>query len=314
MYRLLEMIRLAFLIFLSGCAVNVNQRQPTAAPESTGNTRPGAESMTDSTPASTFKLTGARSANPFAKIKSPLAGPAQAIGGYSAGCVIGAEPMPKSGPGFEMMRLKRHRFFGHPALNAVLMRAGKELGSESTLLYGDLAQARGGPMPGGHASHQSGLDADIWFYRFPSQKKITDRQRESLHASSVLAKNYVDLNPRQWHDIYAQQLMWFAGQAETERIFVNAAIKKRLCEQFPNDPRLARLRPWFFHDDHFHLRLKCPEGEVSCVPQKPADGIECDEKDLQGWFAPEVIAKFTTPSTPQPFDVDLPIECKTLIP
>jgi penicillin-insensitive murein endopeptidase len=181
------------------------------------------------------------------------------------------------------------------------------------MLYGDLAQPRGGPMPGGHASHQSGLDADIWFHKFSPKRKMTDRQREHLYGRSVLRKNFLEIDERKWDETYTKQLMWFAGQPETERIFVNAAIKRRLCKQFPGDPRLARLRPWFFHDDHFHLRLKCPENEPGCMPQKPAEGIECEEKDLAYWFSKEVIAKFTTPGPSKPFESELPIECKDLV-
>lgn len=269
-----------------------------------------------------FKIVNQRGHNPFAKITAPLGGEPRALGGYSNGCLFGGVQMPKSGPGFEMVRMSRHRYYAHPYLVSLLTRAGAEMQSMATMLYGDLAQPRGGPMPGGHASHQSGLDADIWFYKFAPKQKMTDRVREHLSGQSVLktnyrgknkSKNYTELDPRKWDETFAQQLMWFAGQPETERIFVNVAIKKRLCAQFPNDPRLARLRPWFFHDDHFHLRLKCPAGESGCVPQASADGIECEEKDLAYWFSEEVISKFTTSSPSKPFEANLPLECKGLL-
>ena len=264
-------------------------------------------------PDAVFKVSSARAENQFAKIREPYLAPAKAIGGYSAGCLQGAIPMPKSGPGFEMMRLSRNRYYAHPALAEVLLRAGRELAHDGNMLYGDLAQPRGGPMPGGHASHQSGLDADIWFYHLPAGKKLNDRQREKIYGGSVVKKNWTELNERAWKPVYGRQLMWFAGQPETERIFVNATIKQRLCREYPGDPRLARLRPWFFHHDHFHLRLKCPVGEASCVPQPPADGIECDDKDLAGWYSPETLAKVLHPKPTPPFEAALPLECKQLL-
>ena len=168
-------------------------------------------------------------------------------------------------------------------------------------------------MPGGHASHQSGLDADIWFYNFAENRAFTDHDREHLWGASVLKSNFVELDERKWKEAYTRHLMWFAGQPETERIFVNAAIKKRLCKQFPGDPRLARLRPWYFHHDHFHLRLKCPEGEAGCVSQPSAGGIECEDKDLAFWFSDEVIEKFTKGGPSQAIYTELPIECKALV-
>ena len=40
------------------------------------------------------------------------------------------------------------------------------------LLVGDMAQARGGPMLTGHASHQVGLDADIWLTPMPQDTAL----------------------------------------------------------------------------------------------------------------------------------------------
>ena len=65
------------------------------------------------------------------------------------------------------MRLSRNRNWGHPKLVEFLERLsakGAKVGWPG-LLVGDMAQPRGGPMLTGHASHQVGLDADIWLTR-----------------------------------------------------------------------------------------------------------------------------------------------------
>ena len=41
-------------------------------------------------------------------------------------------------------------------------RKAKAEGVWNGILVGDISQPRGGPMLTGHASHQIGLDADVW--------------------------------------------------------------------------------------------------------------------------------------------------------
>src|SRR6478672_3579122 len=101
----------------------------------------------------------------WAKLAAPSAGAPHAIGGYSSGCIEGAVALPLTGDGFRVARPERHRVFGHPLLIDLLRGLGgqvKKLGL-GLLSIGDLGQARGGPAPTGHASHQTGLDVDIWF-------------------------------------------------------------------------------------------------------------------------------------------------------
>ncbi|MDX1607259.1 MAG: penicillin-insensitive murein endopeptidase, partial [Candidatus Competibacterales bacterium] len=94
----------------------------------------------------------------------PAPGPAQVHGFYSAGCVQGARPLALRGDHHQVMRPSRNRYYGHPALIDFIERLGRTAADHGVrLLVGDLAQPRGGPMDSGHRSHQSGLDADIWF-------------------------------------------------------------------------------------------------------------------------------------------------------
>ena len=68
------------------------------------------------------------------------------------------------------MRLSRNRIWGHPELIRLIERLATEAKAQdgwNGLLVGDLSQPRGGPMLTGHASHQVGLDADIWLTPMP---------------------------------------------------------------------------------------------------------------------------------------------------
>jgi penicillin-insensitive murein DD-endopeptidase len=86
------------------------------------------------------------------------------IGSYARGCGAGLVELPETGPTWQAMRLSRNRNFGQPEMIDYLMdlsaTAGHRLGKG--LYIGDISQPRGGPMTSGHASHQIGLDADIW--------------------------------------------------------------------------------------------------------------------------------------------------------
>ena len=87
------------------------------------------------------------------------------------------------------MRLSRNRNWGHPELIALLERFAGEVKKNNEwpgLLVGDISQPRGGPMLTGHASHQVGLDADIWFTPMPDHT-LTKQEREDLSATSMLA-------------------------------------------------------------------------------------------------------------------------------
>ena len=134
-------------------------------------------------------------AEAFSRFRKPSPGKPSAVGSTSNGCLEGGMRLPTSGPGYEVLHLGRRRDHGHPLLVEYVQRLGaaakkKRLG---TLLVGDLAQARGGPTPTGHRSHQSGLDADIGFARpaWLAQRRMKPSEREQLFPPPV-----VDLTTR----------------------------------------------------------------------------------------------------------------------
>ncbi|MGL5484115.1 MAG: penicillin-insensitive murein endopeptidase, partial [Aeromonas veronii] len=90
---------------------------------------------------------------------------AEAIGGYAAGCLKNGVSLPLEGPGYQVIRTKRLRYYGHPDLIHYLQALANQtrMAGLPDLYIADLAMARGGPFTSGHRSHQTGLDADIWF-------------------------------------------------------------------------------------------------------------------------------------------------------
>jgi penicillin-insensitive murein endopeptidase len=242
----------------------------------------------------------------------PAPGMPRVIGSYTAGCVQGAIPLPADGRGYHVMRPQRRRFFGHP----VLVRYLQELGATTyqkglgILLIGDLGQSRGGPMPSGHRSHQIGLDADIWFWLPGDSMVLSVADRETIGAPSMLSFDGRALDAQQWSPRHAEVLRLAAGFDGVARIFVNPVIKKAMCEQFPGVSWMQKLRPWWGHDDHFHVRLRCPAGQSACKDQDPFPAGDGCGAELGWWFTEEA-------RKPQPpidrAKVPLPASCEAIL-
>jgi penicillin-insensitive murein endopeptidase len=188
------------------------------------------------------------------------------------------------------MRLSRNRNWGQPELIRTLEQLaldGRKVGWNG-LLVGDISQPRGGPMLTGHASHQIGLDADIWLTPMPD-RTLTRDERESISATSMLKGDSLYVDPKIWTKGQEAILRTAANYPQVERIFVHPGIKKKLCETVTGDRTwLAKIRPYWGHNYHFHMRIKCPAGASNCKGQ---EGINMNDdgcgKALAWWFTDE---------------------------
>jgi murein endopeptidase len=276
------------------------------------------------------------------------------------------------------MRLSRNRIWGHP----VLLKYIKHLATEAQkhdgwpgLMVGDMTQPMGGPMLTGHASHQIGLDVDIWLKPMPA-KTLGPEERETVQPVSMLAPDAKSVNPAVWSPKHFKLIKRAASDKRVARIFVHPAIKKALCEAVgievnytkpdsqakkakknaktkngadkedagkksardkknsedkkasaangvPMGPAhekakaeeaakaeadakkqmlsvplparkfivntadrkwLAKVRPYWGHHYHFHVRLSCPAGMRGCVNQPPHPSGDGCGKELVGWL------------------------------
>ena len=258
----------------------------------------------------------------FSEKKLPTLGHAMAIGYYPRGCLQGGVELPVDGPNWQVMRLSRNRNWGHPELVNFLERFAP-LAANATgwhgILVGDMAQPRGGPLPFGHTSHQIGLDVDIWFMPMPNHE-LSQKEREEISASDLVAPDRLHVNPKTWTPADVAFIKTAAEQPEVERIFVNAAIKKELCrvEDNHHDKWLEKVRPWYGHADHIHVRLKCPADLPNCRKQEPVPASDgCAAKDLAFWFKDSVLHPKPGPPPkvpPKPITLaDLPPACKNVL-
>jgi penicillin-insensitive murein endopeptidase len=259
---------------------------------------------------------------------APLA--ARSIGGYAKGCLAGGVSLPINGPDWQVMRLSRNRNWGNPRLIDYMERLASDaraLDGWPGLLVGDMSQPRGGPMLNGHSSHQIGLDADIWLTPMPD-RILTPQEREDMNAESML-KDPFSVDPAVFTLLHVKLIKRAASYPQLARIFVHPAIKKALCEQAPRVGKerawLGKVRPWWNHHYHFHVRLACPPGSEGCEDQKPVAGDDGCGQELKNWYemlkksaiwqAQQQIKPDTKPVSKKPpmRMADLPKDCGTVL-
>jgi penicillin-insensitive murein endopeptidase len=237
------------------------------------------------------------------------------IGFYSRGCLAGGAQLPVNGPNWQVMRLSRNRNWGHPELVRFLesfsARAARASGWPG-LLIGDMSQPRGGPMLTGHASHQIGLDADIWLTPMP-ERELTRAEREDMSATDVVREDLLDIRPDVWTDSHLAVIRAAALEPKVQRIFVNPAIKRALCRHAEGEAWMRKVRPMWGHNYHFHVRLFCPEGS-SCKDQDPTPAGDGCDQSLAWWFTDEALhPKKSGKSWPPMTMTALPAACKDVL-
>ena len=257
----------------------------------------------------------------FGRETTPTGGPTHVYGFYSRGCLAGAHELPADGPTWQVMRPSRNRAWGTPHLLAFLQRFSHKVPEVSHwpgILVGDMAQPRGGPMLNGHASHQIGLDADVWLRPMPAER-LGRADREFMPSIDVVAANRLDVDPAKWTPDHLAVLKAAAQDAEVERIFVNPAIKKAMCREARGDRSwLEKIRPMYGHDYHFHIRLACPASEPACREQESVTAGEgCEPAAFKFWFSDRVLHPRPSPTPAKPAPVltlaGLPPACGGLV-
>lgn len=240
----------------------------------------------------------------FGALEAPSAQRPHAIGAYAKGCAAGLVELPETGPTWQAMRLSRNRNWGHPDtiafikdLSRVAVRQGW-----AGLYIGDISQPRGGPMTSGHASHQIGLDADIWLLP-PRRVKLSRAERERVSSVSVRSADQTRVTGA-WTPAHREILKAAALDPRVERIFITPVAKIAMCRDARPADRdwLQKIRPYYGHDSHFHVRLNCPAGSDACQRQTPTvaelskNGDGCDE--TLNWWVTGYLEELRNPPKP----------------
>ena len=240
-------------------------------------------------------------------------GPVRIIGGPSVGCIAGAVQLPPQGPGFQTIHVAISHFWGAPSTVSSIEQLGRDAQAAGLgeILVEELSRHYGGPIVGGHASHQHGLDADVALDTSHKQP-LGAGERETIELTSLVRPDKRDVRLDKWQESVVTLLRLASRLPQIDRILVNPAIKKHLCDTVTGDRSWLRfIRPWYGHAAHMHVHFRCPAGQTSCVDiPPPPPGDSCDAS-LQWWFdqldAPP--AKSGPPKPPPP----MPPECKAIL-
>jgi penicillin-insensitive murein endopeptidase len=164
--------------------------------------------------------------------------------------------------------------YGHPALILMLERSAKDLQRVepgSVLVVGDISDANGGPLAG-HRSHQSGRDADVVFYALNDNGKrvaLDHFVKFGANGKALDGSGYVFDDWRNWLLVQS----WVRDQrAGLSHIFISRPLRQRLITYASKQPAFKKYvtevsallkqpedaEP---HDDHFHVRVSCPDGQ-----------------------------------------------------
>jgi len=245
----------------------------------------------------------------------PAALPSEPIGFYSRGCLAGGVQLPPDGPNWQAMRLSRNRQWGLPILVDFIEKLAKDaavLDGWRGLLVGDMSQPRGGPMASGHASHQSGLDVDIWLTQMP-EHRLSEKEREDLSATFITEAGPHEVYPDRWTPEHGRLIRRASLDPRVERIFVAPGIKKKLCETAGSDHGwLSKVRPWYGHNEHIHVRLSCPPG-TNCRKQPPPPPGDGCGAPLDYWFSAEPYKPGPGGPQKQVMLSDLPAACAQVL-
>ena len=242
---------------------------------------------------------------------TPSPAPSHPVGTYANGCLMGGAPLPAEGVGYQVVRLSRARYYGHPMLIDYLVDLGGQAAEAGLgpILIADLSAPRGGPLSG-HASHQVGLDADVWLRL--GVPELPGPERETLSSTLLVDRSAFTVNGV-WSADHAALIRLAADNPLVGRIFVHPAIKIALCEMdWPDRSFLRVVRPWFGHDSHMHIRLICPDDAMHCQPQTPIPAGDGCDAELYSWIpdpSRPVVPAARPPSPPPP----LPAMCQDML-
>jgi len=249
--------------------------------------------------------------------QQPSRGPPRVIGRTGNGCISGAVALPAEGRGFAVIHRGRSRYYAHPETIAFVEQLAVAAANAGLppFYVGDLSQPRGGPMPSGHESHQTGLDVDIWF-ALDRTKRLTPAERETADLPSMVLADGSAIDPARFGFGQVMLLRLAASDLRVDRIFVSPTIKRALCDGFGGAAEgdrswLSRIRPWWGHREHFHVRLRCPAGSPDCVTQAPVPAGDGCDASLDWWFQPH--PQPPAPAAPRPKRPPLPVKCRALL-
>lgn len=211
----------------------------------------------------------------MAKITQPVPGSAQSIGSFSNGCIVGADTLPIQSEHYQVMRTDQRRYFGHPDTVMFIQRLSSQVSNlgMGTVLIGDMGMPAGGRFNGGHASHQTGLDVDI-FLQLPKTRR-TSAQLLRPQALDLVSRDGKHVVSTLWKPEIFSLIKLAARDKDVTRILLIRRLNNNFAlMRAPIATGCAKCDR-FQHRAHMHVRLRCPADSLECEDQPlppPCDG------------------------------------------
>lgn len=206
-------------------------------------------------------------------------GDAIPVGTPDAGRLIDGECMPQDGEGYMQLYRDVQHIFGTQPMITMLEKTAADISKKypgrDRLQIEEISAKEGGDIEG-HGSHENGQDVDIQFYKANSieHDPIAKRQK---YADSMVVDGKVSSNfdvERNWELMKALH-----RHGNVQKIFIDQVLKNQLCnyakstkDYAANVNVLRSLRHVENHQDHIHVRLRCPSSAKGCrnLPEPPA--------------------------------------------
>ncbi len=116
-------------------------------------------------------------------------------------------------------------------------------------------------------------------------------------ALDLVSRDGKHVVPSRWSSDIASLIKLAAQDNDVTRIFVNPAIKQQLCLDAGSDRDwLRKVRPWFQHRAHMHVRLRCPadswSAKINLYPRRAMDAaLNCKAGSNRQNLAPQSLRR-----------------------
>lgn len=139
----------------------------------------------------------------------------------------------------------------------------------------DISAKEGGEIEG-HNSHENGLDVDLGYFKADGVEHDPIKKGQ-YYADPMVINGKISPNfdvERNWELMKALH-----RHGNVQKIFVDQVLKNEFCRYAKSKGELAAnvevlrsLRHVTNHQDHMHVRLRCPKGATRCknAPEAPA--------------------------------------------
>ena len=221
-------------------------------------------------------------------------GTSVSLGRADRGILRAGKALPTAGAGYLMppLWIDRGNHFGTEELVGIIERAASRVDQElpgSLLGIGDLSRRGGGRMQF-HRSHENGRDADLIFYAVDDSgipvppANAMPRYNRHLQSRPPREPTHEPITPRLF-DVPRNWALISAlvddPEVQVEYLFISERLKEKLidyarsigaADTLIDKARRALRQPGRHalpHDDHLHLRIKCPQSDtyLGCVDE-----------------------------------------------